>query len=57
MRGVMYNVYTIFTNYYFLQKSRIFTVYSKVAATGVSRRDPPRHGDLDAQILVKKGLM
>ena len=42
---------------YFSKKTRIFTTYSTVPASGTARRDPPRHGDLDAQILVKKGLM
>ena len=42
---------------YFYQKARIFTTYSTVPTSGTARRDPPRHGDLDAQILVKKGLM
>ena len=39
------------------QKTLIFTTYSTVPASGASRRDPPRHGDFGAQILVKKGLM
>ena len=39
------------------QKTRIFTTYSTVPASGIARRDPPRHGDFIAQILVKKGLM
>ena len=42
---------------YFSKKTRVFTTYSTVPASGIARRDPPRHGDLDAQILVKKGLM
>ena len=36
------------------QKTRIFTVYSKVPASGVSRRDPPRREDFGRQIFVKK---
>ena len=33
-------------------------IYEKhITFTGTARRDPPRHGDFDAQILVKKGLM
>ena len=35
-------------------KKRIFITYSTVLASGIARRDPPRRGDLDAQILVKK---
>ncbi len=42
---------------YFFKKTSIFTVYSKVTATGVSRRDPPRHGVFGGQIFVKKGIM
>merc|ERR1712110_1214593 len=32
---------------YFFKKTRIFHTYSTVPASGASRRDPPRHGDLD----------
>ena len=42
---------------YFLKQIRIFTVYSTVPASGVSRRDPPRRDDFGGQISVKKGLL
>ena len=38
----------------FFAKQKMFR---HVPASGTARRDPPRHGDFDAQILVKKGLM
>ena len=46
---------SIFGTYF--SKKNIFPTYSTVPASGASRRDPPRHGDFGAQILVKKGLM
>ena len=42
---------------YSLKQTRIFTVYSKVPASGTSRRDPPRHGVFGAHIFIKKGLL
>ena len=42
---------------YFSKKTRIFTPYSTVPTSGIARRDPPRHGDFDAQIFVKNRLM
>ena len=41
----------------FSKNNFISPTYSTVPASGASRRDPPRHGDFGAQILVKKGLM
>ena len=41
----------------FFRKTRIFTTYSTVPTSGIARRDPPRHGDFDAQIFVKNRLM
>ena len=41
----------------FSQKNTYFHPLSKVTATGISRRDPPRHGVFAAQIFYKKGVL
>ena len=41
----------------FFEKTFIFPTYSTVPASGIARRDPPRHGNFGAQILVTKSLM
>ena len=50
--GVVFAVFV-----YFVQKTFVLTTYSAVPASGTSRCEPARHGDLDAPILVKKSLM
>ena len=42
---------------YFSKKTRVFTTYSIVPASGIARRDPPRHVDVITQILIKIRLM
>ena len=36
------------------EDSLFLTVYRRASTSGTSRRDPPRHGDSDAQILIRK---
>ena len=42
---------------YFSKKTRVFPTYSTVPASGIARRDPPRHVDVIIQILIKIRLM
>ena len=39
------------------RKTFIFPTYSTVPASGIARRDPPRHVDVIIQILIKIRLM
>ena len=41
----------------FFPTTSIFTAYSSVPASGIARRDPPRHVDVIIQILIKIRLM
>ena len=41
----------------YFSKTFIFQTYTTVLASGIARRDPPRHVDVVMQILVKIRLM
>ena len=41
----------------FFRKTVILPTYSIVPASGIARRDPPRHVDVIIQILIKIRLM